>query len=445
MGGALHPGVDRAGASFELDRLELEDGLLVVSGSWFGLRGLRFVRPALVVDGRRVLARIEDKPWPVGEDGRWTAAFPWRGSDEVEASRATLVVAPSVEVALERDAQLASPPPGGGMPAALPAPAPRAMPEDAATASVPRGRERAIPEDAGTASVSRGRERAIPEDAGTASVLRGRERATAAGDRDEKWSPGGHTVADRSPAAEIARLERELDAAGAELAEAWTAADRHEARSRELEHVAGRERRAADEAETARDDLVRAHAIAVQDRDRAVARCEEAIVDREAAMRAHRRMQEQRDEAIEQRESAATRREEALAQRDEARMARDEVLLAHRALQRQLRGEWAQADRSRPASDGDGHAPRAAAAESDGERADGLGAEAASDPDWSSPLGVRVIPAARTVAAHLHRAQRVREHGVTAFDLWVMRILGTIAAVCFLTLLVMILKAFFAF
>ncbi|HEY1540119.1 MAG TPA: hypothetical protein VGF63_12030 [Solirubrobacteraceae bacterium] len=365
MGGALHPGVDHAGASFELDRLELQDGLLVVSGSWFGLRGLRFVRPAIVVDGRRVLARIEDKPWPIGEDGRWTAAFPWHGSEDIDASRATLVVAPSVEVVLERD---------------------------------------------------------------------------------ENGSPAGHAAGDRSPAGEIARLVRALDVARGELTDACAATELHEARSRELEHVVGRERRAADEAETARDDLVRAHAIAVQDRDRAVARCEEAVVDREAAMRAHRRMQEQRDEAIEQSESAAARREEALAQRDEARMARDEVLLAHRALQRQLRGEWAHADRSRPAGDGDGDTPQRAPAAADGDPVDAPSpAEPTSELDSSSPLGVRVIPTARTVAAHLHRAQRVREHGVTAFELWVMRILGTIAAVCFLTLLVMILKAFFAF
>jgi len=61
------------------------------------------------------------------------------------------------------------------------------------------------------------------------------------------------------------------------------------------------------------------------------------------------------------------------------------------------------------------------------------------------PIGVRMIPAARTIAAHLHRAQRVREHGITEFDLWVARVLGTVAAICFILLLLMVLKAFFAF
>jgi hypothetical protein len=39
---------------------------------------VRFVRPGLVVDGRRVLATFEHKPWAVGADGGWTAAFPWK-------------------------------------------------------------------------------------------------------------------------------------------------------------------------------------------------------------------------------------------------------------------------------------------------------------------------------------------------------------------------------
>ena len=60
-----------------------------------------------------------------------------------------------------------------------------------------------------------------------------------------------------------------------------------------------------------------------------------------------------------------------------------------------------------------------------------------------TPIGVRVIPAARTVAAHMHRAERVREHNVTKWDLWAIRVLGAVAAVSFITLLVMILKAFF--
>jgi hypothetical protein len=58
---------------------------------------------------------------------------------------------------------------------------------------------------------------------------------------------------------------------------------------------------------------------------------------------------------------------------------------------------------------------------------------------------VRVIPATRTVGAHRHRAQRERDHGVTRYDMWAIRVLGSVAAVAFFALLVMILKAFFVF
>jgi len=61
------------------------------------------------------------------------------------------------------------------------------------------------------------------------------------------------------------------------------------------------------------------------------------------------------------------------------------------------------------------------------------------------PLGVRTIPAARSVAASLHRSQREREHGVTRYDMWAIRILGSVAAPALISLLAMILKAFFIF
>ncbi len=68
---------------------------------------------------------------------------------------------------------------------------------------------------------------------------------------------------------------------------------------------------------------------------------------------------------------------------------------------------------------------------------------AAGDPD--APIGVRTIPAARTIAASLHRSQRERGAGVTRYDMWAIRVLGSVAALAFISLLVMILKAFFVF
>ena len=60
------------------DRLE-------VTGRWYGLRGHRFVRRALVVQAahdeqRRLLAILDHKPWAAEDGDEWIAAFPWRAS-----------------------------------------------------------------------------------------------------------------------------------------------------------------------------------------------------------------------------------------------------------------------------------------------------------------------------------------------------------------------------
>jgi len=58
---------------------------------------------------------------------------------------------------------------------------------------------------------------------------------------------------------------------------------------------------------------------------------------------------------------------------------------------------------------------------------------------------VRVIRLHGWFGAHLQRAGQDLGRGLTSYDLWVVRILGTVAAVAFIALLVMILKAFFVF
>src|SRR3954451_14124182 len=87
------------------DRLE-------VTGRWFGLRGHRFMRPALIVetdddDRRRLLAVLEHKPWAAEAGEPWTAAFAWAG-DPAAITFAELSVAPSVAV------ELPPPPAPGG-------------------------------------------------------------------------------------------------------------------------------------------------------------------------------------------------------------------------------------------------------------------------------------------------------------------------------------------
>ncbi len=347
MGGALHPGIARAGASFELERLELDEGRLVVRGCWSGVRGVRFVRPGLVVDGRRVLATLEHKPWAAGTDGGWIAAFPWkRGLDMAGVS---LVVAPSVEVPLDREAAVPSSETADGLVSA-----PLAVVEEPL--------------------------------------------------RDE-----------------LAGIEHQLDAMHAELREARAHAAEREERCRELEQAVAHERQAADAAQDADDEFVRSHAMAVLDRDRAMAQHAAAVGDREAAVRARKRMERQRDDAVAAAEAAEARRSEALAERDEARKQRDELLLAHQALQAQVKREWVQ------------------------EAAPAAVPERSADPGREQPIGVRTIPAARKVAGSLHRSQREREHVVTRWDMWAVRILGSIAALAFISLLLMILKAFFVF
>jgi hypothetical protein len=97
MGNVVHPPIPRLGVTFELDRLEVEGDHLVVSGRWTGVRGMRFVRPTLVVGGRQILATLEHKPW-TPTDQPWIAAFPWDHARDV--TDVALVVAPSVTVPL---------------------------------------------------------------------------------------------------------------------------------------------------------------------------------------------------------------------------------------------------------------------------------------------------------------------------------------------------------
>ena len=379
--GAVHPGATRA--SFELERLEIDDGRLLVSGWWFGVRGMRFVRPALMVQGRKVLATLEHKPWAAGSDGVWTAAFPWNDGASLDMGGVTLVVAPSVEVPLDRES---GPDPG---------PEPELGLQLQSPAAAVVAAEPPPPAPAPVPAIGR----------------------------------------DESLRAELEALERRIDEMREELHETRAIAAEREARCRELERAASRERRAAEDAGAGGDELVRAQAMAVLDRDRAVQQLAEAVTDREAAVRTRARMQVQHDEALAQRAGAQAQRDDAIAERDEARRQRDEVLLAHASLQEQLKGEWATSERAQPALAPD--EPPTAVLRPTTERA-----RAASEDE---PSGVRVIPATRTVGAHLHRAQRERDRGVTSFEEWAIRILGGVAAIAFIALLVMILKAFFVF
>jgi hypothetical protein len=340
MAGAIQPASARAGVTFEVERAEVTDHLLVVTGRWAGVRGMRFMRPTLVVDGRPLLATLEHKPW-APDDDPWVAAFPWPGG-KPNLKKMALAVAPSVTVALHPDAD-------------VDAPAPARAADGAG--------ERATPQNPG-----RLREDRLETEVG---FLREELRVVTA-ERDA--------------------LRAELDAAQAKASDA----------SAEVRSV-----------QESRDELHTARTSAERDRDRVATELGEAVQERDAAVRTRERMEAQRDEAVQALEAVR-------AERDQATARRDDVLLAHEALQRRAQSALADEDRERFIHE----TPRS------------------QDLGPDDPIGVRTIPAARTVAPELDRTRRPPSRDVSKADLWAIRIFGSIAAVCFITLLAMILRVF---
>ena len=88
---------------FELARFEVIGDCCQVQGRWLGVRGRRFLRPALnaVVDGQsiRLLADLADKPWTAEDGEPWQATFPYT-LEGAELQEAELTVAQDVTIAL---------------------------------------------------------------------------------------------------------------------------------------------------------------------------------------------------------------------------------------------------------------------------------------------------------------------------------------------------------
>jgi hypothetical protein len=90
--------------SFEVERVaRTESGRLEVHGRWYGVRGRRFVRPALTQltgEGeRRWLADLEHKPWAAEDGEQWMAAFAL-DSELDDGAELELSVAPDITVKL---------------------------------------------------------------------------------------------------------------------------------------------------------------------------------------------------------------------------------------------------------------------------------------------------------------------------------------------------------
>ena len=95
----------RRSVSLDVDRVELTGhGSLVIEGRWYGVRGRRFVRPAVMLfaggERSRLLADIEHKPWAAEDGELWLAVFPWRFDQATDMTDLELTVAPDIVVPL---------------------------------------------------------------------------------------------------------------------------------------------------------------------------------------------------------------------------------------------------------------------------------------------------------------------------------------------------------
>ena len=278
------PDVVSDDVAFEVERFEWADSdRLEVAGRWYGLRGHRFVRPALVVQAgdeqRRMLALLEHKPWAADDGEEWIAAFPWEGAP-LELTAAELEVAPSIAVDLPIPRV-----PGQKGKAAEPSEGPRPARRGAAEPAPP------TTPPAPAASAESGDEPSTRDDVAALRTQLASEQAT------------------------VRRLAADLEDAHQGLAAAAGAADDRDALERER-----------DAAIAARDEAM---ARANIDHDAVIEERDLAVHERSAALY-------ERDEALDERAAANFERKNAVAERDAAFAERDRAVEAHRAAIRDL-------------------------------------------------------------------------------------------------------------
>jgi hypothetical protein len=224
-----------------------EPGRVELSGRWFGVRGRRFMRPALTLvaaaDGseHHALAELDDKPWAVQDGEPWRASFPVDVALEHAAS-IQLTVAPDIVVWLRG--------------------------HDGAAPPAPRRSARAAARDAERLRISL--------DAAEQALDAEREhRAIAEGKLDEERAEG------RRLRAELGRLRAELEIAGAARAEAGVAEAELEAARRELQAAQRRHELLRREHREVIDARGRDRA-ALDDRSGALASAREALAQERA-------------------------------------------------------------------------------------------------------------------------------------------------------------------
>ncbi|MFL5863050.1 MAG: hypothetical protein ACJ780_20125 [Solirubrobacteraceae bacterium] len=215
-----------------------------LAGRWFGVRGRRFVRPALTLgapgDETRALADLDDKPWPAEDGEVWQAAFSVDAEFD-DAREIELSVAPDIVVELRaKGGKLAEP--GDSLPASRAARAPRAK-ADAEPGGAPgqqsAGAERRRPLSPAAELQRLGARLA----AANGALEQARERRAALAKTLEE-----ERTANRQLRTELGQARAELEIAAAAQAAAAAVAAELEAARRELR-----------EAERRHEALVRQH------------------------------------------------------------------------------------------------------------------------------------------------------------------------------------------
>lgn len=293
-GGTVAPTARSATTSFDLERFEwTAPDRLEVAGRWFGMRGLRFMRPTLDLrageDRHRLLALLEHKPWIAEEGELWVAAFPWEG-DRAKLTAAELAVGPSLAVEL--------PVPGGSR--------------------KPNGRSRKPPKRA-PVRAEPSRERLVEE----ARQAR-EERDLAFRERDAALAMRETATGERTAAVRAQKgLARERDAAIAARAETL---EQLESVRAELDAAIAERNEAVAELESIRlklEPAVAASAAAMKELESVMAQRDEAIAGRGAALRARELALEERDRVMEALETLRRERDEAVRARDTLAHERD--------------------------------------------------------------------------------------------------------------------------
>ena len=321
--------------AFELDRFELVGGeACEVHGRWFGVRGRRFMRPALtlVVGGRpvRLLADLAHKPWAAEDGEPWQAVFPC-DLDGAEVEEAELTVGSDVTIAL--------PPPQGGRGAGKRRPAGQRSATSRPARRLEPGRSRS--------------HRATAKAPADLAEELGKERSARQRlERQLQRTEADLVLANsrvRELGGEIQQLAGERDTALAASDQIHAAA---EALQRERDRIAGERdaalaaRRAAEteigQARRERDEALQAARAAAEARERALAERAQALAARTAALAGRDAALAASEQAVAEQEGALALRDHAVAERDAAVAARDDVIAQRDALARtneRLQGE----------------------------------------------------------------------------------------------------------